>query len=119
MPFIHRVVEEHTGPSAGIIRTPWRGHVSEAELLPTDELVEPTPEELAVLQAQWPEEYADGPPAALVYTEANAAEAILLIKGQEDLDLLAEWFEHELAGPKRKTVLAAFAEKGLVAGDGE
>jgi hypothetical protein len=119
MPFIARVVEEHTGPGNGVIRTPYRGHVPEDELRPTDQLVEPTADELERLRAQWPEEY-DTPGVSdetFVFPEANAADAIAAIEAMgetpEHLEQLAEWFEYELAHGKRKTVLAAFAEKGL------
>ncbi|MGE0347322.1 MAG: hypothetical protein AB7N73_14490 [Gemmatimonadales bacterium] len=117
MPFVARTLVQHTGPGAGIIRTPWRGHVAEGEVEDTDQVVEPTPEELEGLRAQYPEEYGENDPP-FSFAEANAADAIAAIAGAEDLEQLAEWLEIELAGGKRKTVLAAFAEKGLTTGDG-
>lgn len=117
MPFIARTLEEHTGPGNGIILTPWRGHVPDDELRPTDRVVEPTAEELEVLRAQWPDEYPLATSPVFVFAEANAADAVAAIEaaGTDDAALvaLAEWFEYELAHAKRKTVLAAFAAKGL------
>lgn len=123
MPLVKRRVKTTT-PTVFAVRYHDHVHyVPPDEVRPGDEIVEPTDRQLAELAKLHPEEYRQLARERGVLPQLTPAQfarlgidaAIVEIEAQDDVQVLAAWYEAELARrPKpRSSVVEAFEAKGI------